>query len=486
MGSKLFGGGRHGRPVRRGSPVATDGGQRMRAHRHDVGQSRWPRQILLGLCVLGLLGVTQLIPVMGRSPESSQFAADLTQESQESQESPVPTVKSTSSPAIPGRSAQASSSSTGRAVTAPPNSTKLPGATEKKSQRDAQSPHTEPPSSAPKRTPAPRKPSPLRNGGGSAGPELGVQFHGLWKQATPDRRAKVLDTLSGAGADWVRIDMSWAMLQPKGPGEFDTGWGVPHIDRVLAEANQRGLKVMVTLWQTPDWANGGKGLRAAPGDSSDFARAARFAADRWGNSVDAWEIWNEPNSGDFLVGADPKTYVNLLCAAYPAIKGEDASPVVFGGLMYNDDKWLARAYSVGAQGCFDVVGTHPYIGPSNAPPDSPDNGSVWRMTHVSAVRKVMVDRGDGNKPIWFTEFGWSTGEAKGAANWDQGVSENQQASFLRDAVQLVRDRYPYVGVMFWFRDHEQTTGDAHEDGYGLMRANLEAKPALQAFKDVAN
>lgn len=310
-----------------------------------------------------------------------------------------------------------------------------------------------------------------------------MQFHGLWSSYDAASRAKVLDQFAANGAQWVRIDVSWDMLQPDNSGSYHP-WGVSQVDTVLHEADRRGLKILVTFWQTPGWANDGAGLRALPHNPGAFAKAAGFAANRWGGLVDGWEIWNEPNSEDFLRGADPSAYTRLLCAAYPAIKRADAgSPVVFGGLMYNDDAWLARAYRAGAHGCFDAMATHPYLGPSDAPPEAAMDGhNPWRLRNVTAVRSQMAANGDAAKPIWFTEFGWSTGGSKDADLWDRPVTETQQADYLKRAVAFTRTNYPYVSRMLWYSDIDRSTGDPHEDGYGLLHTDLSPKPALWALK----
>ena len=58
-------------------------------------------------------------------------------------------------------------------------------------------------------------------------PIVGVNYHGLWDDMTAQRRGAVLDALAATGASWVRLDVSWSMLQPNGPDSYDMGWGVP-------------------------------------------------------------------------------------------------------------------------------------------------------------------------------------------------------------------------------------------------------------------
>ena len=308
---------------------------------------------------------------------------------------------------------------------------------------------------------------------------LGVQLsahHGV--KAAP--ALAVMDRLQQAGAGWVRIDVGWSALQPNGPDAFDE-WYAELLDDVIAGARARDLRVIVSLWLTPAWASDSGSVYAPPSDVSDYADAMAGAARRWGPDVDAWEVWNEPNFDAFFEGADPATYTRLLCAAYGAVKEHDDSPVLFGGLMYNDDAWLDDAYEAGAKDCFDALATHPYVGPSDASPDTPSVGAIWRLTHTPAMRDVMDEWGDTGKRIWVTELGWSSGPDNLGNTWDRPVSPRQQARFLREAVELIRTEYPYVGPIIWYRDVDGPT-ESYPDGFGLMHADLSPKPALAAFR----
>jgi hypothetical protein len=316
-----------------------------------------------------------------------------------------------------------------------------------------------------------------------SGPErdhaLGVQLS-AHHAATPKRALAVMDRLADAGAGWLRVDVGWATLQPDGPGPF-ADWYAGLLDDVLAHAQDLHLKVILDFWLTPPWASASGSPYAPPTHDADFAKAIGMAAQRWGDEVDAWEIWNEPNFDSFFEGADAETYTRLLCAAYPAVKHSDQSPVLLGGLMYNDDDWLRQVYEAGAKDCFDGVATHPYIGPSNAAPDTPAVGVVWRLTATPAVRDVMKEYGDASKRIWITELGWSSGPDSKGNPWDLPVSPRTQAKFLREAVELVRSRYPYVGPIIWYRDVDGPTR-SYQDGFGLMHPDLSPKPAFHAFE----
>lgn len=309
--------------------------------------------------------------------------------------------------------------------------------------------------------------------------QLGFQLS-AHHAARAHRAVAAMERLADGGAGWVRVDVGWQTLQPNGPGAFDD-WYATLIDDVLAGARANGLKVILDLWLTPPWASPNGSPYAPPTDNADYAKAIGRAAARWADDVDAWEIWNEPNFDTFFEGADPTVYARLLCAAYPAVKEHDDSPVLFGGLMYNDDGWLEDAYRAGAGDCFDGVATHPYVGPSDAAPDTPAVGEVWRLTHTPAMRAVMDEWGDEGKRIWITELGWSSGPDSEGNEWDRPVTRQTQARFLRQAVHLIRSRYPYVGPIIWYRDVDGPT-DSYKDGFGLLRPDLGPKPAMRAFE----
>lgn len=314
----------------------------------------------------------------------------------------------------------------------------------------------------------------------SSGPAVGVQVHAMWSDYTDAQRVEVFDKLAAAGATWVRIDVGWRSLQPTSRDSYDP-WAVGFTDRVIEMATSRGLKPLITLWLTPDWANGGRGDKVLPTDPADYARVAQWAASRWAGKVAAWEVWNEANSEAFLVGADPVAYTRLLRAAYPAFKaGDPNAQVVFSGTEYNDDRWIARAYAAGAKGAFDVMATHPYQGVHDAAPETPDDGTMWTLRHAAAVRRLMVEQGDGDKPLWFTEFGWTShgNSNAGLANWDRGVTEQQQGEYFVRTLQLISREMPYVTNVFWFNDRNRSSGNPRLDNYGLLRNDLSPKPAL--------
>jgi hypothetical protein len=200
--------------------------------------------------------------------------------------------------------------------------------------------------------------------------------------------------------------------------------------------------------------------------------------------VAAWEVWNEANQDHFWAGARAADYVALLRVAHPAIKNADpAATVVLAGPSYNDTGWLAEAYAAGAGGRFDVLATHPYLGPADAPPETPDDGNIWTLTHVAAVRELMEDWGDGDLPIWFTEVGWSSHSNDASTPpWQRGVTAARQGDYLVRTLELVRQRFSYVSHVFWYTARDRSDSDIHDNNYGLLTAGLTEKPAYWSLR----
>jgi hypothetical protein len=331
--------------------------------------------------------------------------------------------------------------------------------------------------------PGPATPSPPGPATPSPRPGIGTQFHCAWDHYSNAERDAVLDKLKVAGVEWVRIDIVWTSLEYTTKGTWDA-WYLDRLDYCINAAQARGIKVLGMFGGTPPWANGGQDWRTPPTDTGDYADAARRIASRYRGRVAAWEVWNEPNLSEFWAG-DAEAYAQLLRAAYPAFKeGNPDALVVLAGPSSNDDAWIRQMYSLGAKDSFDVLGTHPYQGVADAPPEAADDGSRWWFTHLPAVRNVMLEHGDGAKPIWFTEFGWSAhANWAGVENWRRGVTPEQQGEYFVRAVEHTRANYEYVPVMFWYKERAYPGGaDPHLEGYALLNADGSERPVYGRLK----
>ncbi len=316
----------------------------------------------------------------------------------------------------------------------------------------------------------------------------------------PARLNAELSDMTSLGVSWIRVDVSWASIQPDNPSQYD--WSP--LDHIVAAANSHGLKILGTLGYTPAWA----GLpactpsqRCAPASPGQFATFAAAAASRYASlGVHSWEIWNEPNLEGFWQPApSPSDYTQLLQASYPAIKRVDPNALVLTGglgpldgssLSLPQQTFLRTMYLSGAKAYFDAVGYHPYAYP--ATPSHVASWSGWStMADVSdSIRAIMTAYGDAAKPVWATEFGAPTngpGALATSANFNYDahpdhVDEALQAAMLTDAVTQYKTD-PWLGGFFWYnyQDLGASAGDTN-NFFGLLRYDGSSKPAYAAYR----
>ncbi|WCB91921.1 hypothetical protein DSM104299_00599 [Baekduia alba] len=303
------------------------------------------------------------------------------------------------------------------------------------------------------------------------------------------------------GAKSVRLFVSWAEMAPTGPGDYpDNNGRSATYDAAIQQLNAAGAKPLFVVLNTPQWANGVADQLVPPNDPqtyADFMKA--FAAHNKGvGSVAGYEVWNEPDEAQFWhPGPDAGRYAALLKATYAGVKaGDPGATVVAGPTTGNNYQWIQGLYNNGAGSSFDVVAVHTDTACLDRGPDAfyREDGKLARYTFLGyrTVHDVMAANGDGGKPIWMSELGWSStgggptsctrGEWTGKK--PSGVSEADQATYLTQAYGCLAND-PYVQKADWFTLRDTTGNGVDElNHYGLLRTSGAGKPALNAFRAV--
>lgn len=284
---------------------------------------------------------------------------------------------------------------------------------------------------------------------------------------------KALGLMKAVGVDTVRILIPWVAVQ-RGKEGYD--WSM--VDRMVDAAVANRLSILATLNSPPAWAvaPGQQPVAGRPAAPATFGQFAGAVATHFRGKIAAYEIWNEPNAAAFFAPApDPAGFVDLLKAAYPAVKAADpAAIVVTGGLAPIIDfstvtmdsvKFVRAMYAAGAKRYFDALGYHPYqytmkFSEGGYHPDSPIN-------QLAAIRQVMLANGDGAKKVWATEYGEPSSV----------VGEAEQATYLSDMLRKWQT-LPYAGPVYVYtmRDRNSQSKDP-DDTLGLYRSDGTAKPA---------
>ncbi len=325
---------------------------------------------------------------------------------------------------------------------------------------------------------APPEELPLAVGPG----RLGISPGSMVLDLDDSDRALDLDRVVDIGADWIRIDIDWSRIEAE-PGTLD--WSTT--DPLVVAARQRGLHVLGLLAYTPTWARPpGTPDKAPPVDPADFADFVEAVIARYGDHVRAWEIWNEPNVASFwFPEPDPEAYGEILGVSAEVIRRMDPEAlIVTGGLAPALDSsgelapatFLARLYAVARSDWFDAVGVHPYTYPG-----FPSESQEWNLfAALPRLHELMVELGDGDTPIWLTEYGAPTGDGARA------VSEEIQAEMVRDAIRSARE-LEWAGPLFLYslRDLPGGPSDDTEANFGLFRADRSEKPAAASVRELS-
>ncbi|HEX7102668.1 MAG TPA: beta-galactosidase [Nitrolancea sp.] len=336
------------------------------------------------------------------------------------------------------------------------------------------------------------------------GPHVGYGFNVFLNgDGTGDAfNQQTLNMVKNAQFSWIRLQVQWSHIEPS-QGQYDL---LP-LDRIINAANSAGVKIIASVVKAPGWADSTGGI---PADPSAYAATMKMLATRYQGKVQAWEIWNEENLASETGGTvDVGRYVNLLKAAYPAVKsGSPNAIVLFGGLTptgvqdpsiaIDDVQYLRQVYQYNGgevKAYFDDLGAHP--GSNNNPPDTmwPDNpgpGPGWQndpsfyFRRVEQLRQVMIDNNDAAKQIWLTEFGWTT--ANQAPGYEYGAqnSDQNQADYLVRAYQIARNQWPWIGVMsVWNLNYSVISSPSDEKyPWSVLNSDWSPRPAYTALKEM--
>jgi GH35 family endo-1,4-beta-xylanase len=286
---------------------------------------------------------------------------------------------------------------------------------------------------------------------------------------------------------------SWLEIEPT---REEWHWEYP--DFIVRAAEHYGLDLIIRLDGLPAWAaeeaTGGQGNLF-----SDYAVFAGTIAQRYQGQIRGYIIRNEPNLAKEWGGRppDPAAYTDMLRQAYEAIKTADPeATVVSAGLAptnhqnaeaMDDRMFLEAMYQAGAGAYFDALGAHPYG--FAYPPDDPQGAhDGLNLARLLDLRAIMEAHGDGDKPIWVTELGWTTAGV-GEGSW-LTVTPQQQADYLTGAWRRARREWPWLQVLtVWNLSQgprpEPVEGLLPTDemaGYSLLDESGELKPAYQALR----
>ena len=334
-------------------------------------------------------------------------------------------------------------------------------------------------------------------------------------------RAETLREIRAFGVTQVRQVVYWRDFAPsparkrrpdfdaRNPDAYPRGtWA--RLDELLTAARRQGIAVMLTpTGPVPTWATAGKKGDVDRPSTRLFEHWVQALARRYGEQVDLWSIWNEPNQPQFLMPqyrdgkpVSPRHYRNLYRAAHRAIRsvrGNRQDRILLGETAPRGDRTTVHPLRfLRGVACLDKdyerIGScvplrtdgyahHAYtskLGPRYEPPHKDDVtiGVLHRLVRAldRAGRTGRIPRG---LPIYLTQFG-----IQSHPDTQSGVPvERQPADYA------VAEHIAYVNRRVALFSQYLMRDDApRPDGYrfrgfesGLRTSDGRAKPAYRAF-----
>ena len=308
----------------------------------------------------------------------------------------------------------------------------------------------------------------------------------------------------------IRTTAYWSRIAPSRPANatnpLDPGYHFEDLDQLVLNATRNDMTVLITIWGTPGWANGGQAENRAPTNMVDLQNFAQALAARYSGRYTAllgipvyvgyFSVWNEPNLSEFLAPAytngkpsSPAVYAKMAAAAIAGIKAANPKAMVGVGetsprgrqkpLGSNSTQdtiapgLFAQLVAKAAPGLkFDAWAHHPYSGLGQGPNVKVAFPNVNLPQIPTFEKKLQQWFHRKFVKIWITEYGFETkpGEPK-------GVTLAQQATYVKQTMaQVGNDPYVFMFIWFIFRDDPTSTWQS-----GLENFDNSRKPAFGTF-----
>jgi cellulase (glycosyl hydrolase family 5) len=347
----------------------------------------------------------------------------------------------------------------------------------------------------------------------SAQPRMLIGFQDDPSLRWRDDRLGVFDIAQRTNAGIVRTTVYWSRIAETRPANatnpFDTTYRFDDLDEFVRNAGLHGMEVMLTIWGTPAWANGGKGQNYAPTRLSDLQNFARALATRYSGRftgypfVRYYTVWNESNLGQFLSpqynskgkAVAPTIYAKLYRSAYAGIKAGNGRALVGIGetSARGRDRFLGRRGTQETESPgkfaellskqrpalkFDAWSHHPY---PTSPSQKPTQKVRWPNVTLSQLPRFEKSLDQWFKrtaiPLWITEYGYETKPGE-----PHGVTLAQQSVYARQVLNIAAND-PRVTMFIWFILRDDPTSAWQS---GLLNRDGTRKPAFRTFASLAD
>jgi O-antigen ligase len=313
-------------------------------------------------------------------------------------------------------------------------------------------------------------PEPIPHGGVRAG--INVYLN----SADPTSLETTLAEIAATGVQWI-----------KQPFYYQEPFDWELAERLVTAAASHNLTLVPLL-------DGDPAHQFAPPPPAQFAAWAGEFATRFGQTVDYYIIWDEPNLTSHWgwEPVNPAAYAALLTAASQAIRQADGRAVIIhaplaptretGPQNLSETLFLQAVLDAGASSAFDVVAAKPY-GFDSGPDDRRVNANLLNFSRVILLRELLAANGEDQKAIWAGNWGWNSLSSDWSGQpsiWGQ-TDAATQADWTAAALQRAQREWPWMGAMFL--ENWQPDAAPDDPRWGFAIAGQPARERLAAFAD---
>jgi O-antigen ligase len=305
-----------------------------------------------------------------------------------------------------------------------------------------------------------------------------------------------LKLMEAAHATWVRQIFPWDEIEPE-KGRYNWEKWDEIVDAV---GNFSTLRLIAVLMYSPTWARTEQSPddhTAPPANPNDFANFASEFAKRYGDAIDYYQVWDEPNLTATWGGLEPRPieYAAILRESYSAIHSADSSATVIAGALaptiehgpknISDILYLRDLYALGIQPYMDAVGAKPY-GFSSSPNDRTLNPDTLNFSRIITLREEMVSHGEGHKAIWAMNWGWNSlpKDWTGKPSIWGDVTADQQIEYSLASLNRAEKEWPWLAGMIL--QHWQPSAEINDPIWGFSLIDQQNQPSrlYQALKEL--
>ena len=326
-------------------------------------------------------------------------------------------------------------------------------------------------------------------------PSASANRKGIWGPLKLPNGQSAFPTYQELGVDVYQMSMVWYRVAPTKPAD-PTNPNDPaykwsrDFQTAVDESRAHGMRVMLMVKGTPDWANGGRGQNFAP-TPKDFADFLTAVSRRY-PGIRMWMVWGETNfdgGGNFAPLPDhspsgPRRYARILDRAYVALKRVSRRNIVVGGNTFTAGgvtpsefvRWMKLPG--GKRPRLDWYGHNPYgqrFPDLSGPRDSRGFRDIADLdTFIKEIRRAFPKR----TRLWIAEFTVSSDRSNRAFGFF--VSREEQARWVAAAYRIARK--PWIAGLSWFNLHDEPATQGDGLTTGLMTYEGERKPAFDAYR----